>query len=149
MTGLKLDAARKRLQDAGFRVADQPTPINSYSSKGAVVGTTPKGTTIPGSIITINTSNGIAPAPVYHRLLATTRAATSSTSGGSSATPECQRHRDPRAAADHPAGRTATATTATAAATPATAGAGTVTATAAGGPRTASRPTGLGTSECG
>ena len=42
VTGLKLDAARKRLQDAGFQVADQPTPINSYSSKGAVVGTTPK-----------------------------------------------------------------------------------------------------------
>ena len=65
MVGLKLDAARKRIQDAGFRVADQPTPVNSYSAKGAVVGTTPKGKTIPGSIITINTSNGIAPAPVY------------------------------------------------------------------------------------
>ena len=65
VVGLKLDAARKRIQDAGFRVADQPTPVNSYSAKGAVVGTTPKGKTIPGSIITINTSNGIAPAPVY------------------------------------------------------------------------------------
>ena len=65
VTGLKLDAARKRLQDAGFQVADKPTPINSYSSRGAVVGTTPKGRTIPGSIIAINTSNGIAPAPVY------------------------------------------------------------------------------------
>ena len=71
VTGLKLDAARKRLQDAGFQVADQPTPINSYSSRGAVVGTTPKGRTIPGSIITINTSNGIAAgAGVCHRLLA-------------------------------------------------------------------------------
>ncbi len=38
----ELDAARKRLQDAGFQVADQPTPINSYPSRGAVVGTTPK-----------------------------------------------------------------------------------------------------------
>ncbi len=65
VTGLKLDAARKRIQDAGFRVADQPTPVDSYSAKGAVVGTTPKGKTIPGSIITINTSSGIAPAPVY------------------------------------------------------------------------------------
>jgi len=65
VTGLNFDAARKRLKDAGFQVADQPTPINSYSAKGAVVGTTPKGKTIPGSIITINTSNGIAPAPVY------------------------------------------------------------------------------------
>jgi len=65
VTGMKLDAARKRLKEAGFRVADQPSPINSYSAKGAVVGTTPKGKTIPGSIITINTSNGVAPVPVY------------------------------------------------------------------------------------
>ena len=65
VTGLKLDAARKRLIDAGFRVADQPTPINSSAARGTVVGTTPKGKTIPGSIITINTSTGVAPAPVY------------------------------------------------------------------------------------
>ncbi len=63
IVGMNFDAARKRLKDAGFQVSDQPTPINSYSVKGAVVGTTPKGKTIPGSIITINTSNGIAPAP--------------------------------------------------------------------------------------
>ncbi len=66
VTGLKLDAARKRVIDAGFQVPDQPTPINSYLTKGAVVGTTPKGRTIPGSIVAINTSNGIAPAPVYY-----------------------------------------------------------------------------------
>ncbi|MCH9666338.1 MAG: transglycosylase/D,D-transpeptidase PonA2 [Actinomycetia bacterium] len=65
VTGLKLEAARQRLKDAGFRVADQPAPVNSYAAKGAVIGTTPKGRTMPGSIITINTSNGIAPAPVY------------------------------------------------------------------------------------
>lgn len=65
VTGMSFDTARKRLQDAGFQVSDQPTPINSYLSKGAIVGTTPKGRTFPGSIITINTSNGIAPAPVY------------------------------------------------------------------------------------
>lgn len=65
VVGLNLDAARKRLKEAGFQVSDQPTPVNSYSVMGAVVGTTPKGKTIPGSIITINTSNGIAPAPVY------------------------------------------------------------------------------------
>ena len=66
VTGLKLDAARKRLQEAGFQVADQPTPINSYASKGSVVGTTPKDKAVPGFLITINTSNGIAPAPVYY-----------------------------------------------------------------------------------
>ncbi|MDY7000016.1 MAG: PASTA domain-containing protein, partial [Actinomycetota bacterium] len=65
VTGLKLDAARKKLEDAGFQVAPEPTPVNSSSRKGTVVGTTPKGKTIPGSIITINTSTGIAPAPVY------------------------------------------------------------------------------------
>jgi len=63
VSGLKLAAARQRLKEAGFQVADEPTPINSHASKGAVVGTTPSGQTIPGSIITINTSNGIAPPP--------------------------------------------------------------------------------------
>ncbi|BBX66613.1 transglycosylase/D,D-transpeptidase PonA2 [Mycolicibacterium psychrotolerans] len=65
VTGLKLDAARKKLTDAGFQVAPDPTPVSSYSSRGTVVGTTPRGRTIPGSIITINTSSGVAPAPVY------------------------------------------------------------------------------------
>ena len=66
ITGLKFDAARKRLQDAGFQVADQPSPVDSYLSKGAVVGTTPKDKAVPGFVITINTSNGVAPAPVYY-----------------------------------------------------------------------------------
>ena len=63
VSGLNADAARQRLKDAGFQVADQTTPVNSSAPYGAVVGTTPSGQTIPGSIITINTSNGIAPAP--------------------------------------------------------------------------------------
>ncbi|HME49684.1 transglycosylase/D,D-transpeptidase PonA2 [Mycobacterium sp.] len=63
VSGLNLDAARQRLKDTGFQVADQATSVNSYEPYGAVVGTTPSGQTIPGSIITINTSNGIAPAP--------------------------------------------------------------------------------------
>jgi hypothetical protein len=63
VSGLKVDAARQRLKDAGFQVADQPTSVNSYEPNGAVVGTTPSGQTIPGSIITITISNGIAPAP--------------------------------------------------------------------------------------
>jgi membrane peptidoglycan carboxypeptidase len=64
VSGLKVDAARQRLKDAGFLVADQPTSVNSYEPYGAVVGTTPNGQIIPGSIITINISNGIAPAPL-------------------------------------------------------------------------------------
>jgi len=61
--GMNLDLARQRLKEAGFQVADQPSSVNSNSPAGAVVGTSPSGQTIPGSIITILTSNGIAPAP--------------------------------------------------------------------------------------
>ncbi|EUA78653.1 PASTA domain protein [Mycobacterium xenopi 4042] len=63
MVGLDLDAARQRLKEAGFQVADQPTPVNSSAKYGEVVGTSPSGQTIPGSVITIQTSNGIPPAP--------------------------------------------------------------------------------------
>ena len=63
VSGLKVDAARQRLKDAGFQVAGQTTSVSSSASYGAVVGTTPSGQTFPGSIITINTSNGIPPAP--------------------------------------------------------------------------------------
>jgi membrane peptidoglycan carboxypeptidase len=63
VSGMKLDAARDRLRNAGFQVAEKTTPVNSSSSYGTVVGTSPSGKTIPGSIITINISNGIPPAP--------------------------------------------------------------------------------------
>jgi membrane peptidoglycan carboxypeptidase len=63
VAGLNQDTARQRLRDAGFRVADQATPVNSSSSYGTVVGTSPSGQTVPGSIITIQISNGIPPAP--------------------------------------------------------------------------------------
>ncbi|MCV7422361.1 transglycosylase/D,D-transpeptidase PonA2 [Mycobacterium yunnanensis] len=63
VAGMTQDLARQRLKDAGFQVADQATPVNSGSSVGTVVGTSPNGQTVPGSIITIQISNGIAPAP--------------------------------------------------------------------------------------
>jgi beta-lactam-binding protein with PASTA domain len=63
VSDLTVDAARKSLKDAGFQVADQPTAVNSDASYGTVVGTSPSGQTFPGSVITINISNGIAPAP--------------------------------------------------------------------------------------
>jgi membrane peptidoglycan carboxypeptidase len=63
VSGLKVDAARQRLKDAGFQVADQPNWVNSYEPDGVVVGTTPSGQIIPGSIITITISNGVAPPP--------------------------------------------------------------------------------------
>ncbi|MDT5360524.1 MAG: hypothetical protein QOC69_2286 [Mycobacterium sp.] len=59
--GMTQDLARQRLKDAGFQVAEQATPINSTAPAGAVVGSSPTGQTVPGSIITIQISNGIPP----------------------------------------------------------------------------------------
>jgi membrane peptidoglycan carboxypeptidase len=61
--GMTQDLARQRLKDAGFQVADEATPINSTAPAGAVVGASPSGQTVPGSIITIQVSNGIPPPP--------------------------------------------------------------------------------------
>ncbi len=63
VVGLDVDAARQRIKEAGFQVADQPSSVNSSAKYGEVVGTSPSGQTIPGSVITIQTSNGIPPAP--------------------------------------------------------------------------------------
>jgi membrane peptidoglycan carboxypeptidase len=63
VSGLKVDAARQRLKDAGFQVAEHTTSNYSSAPYGAVAGTTPSGQTFPGSIITIITSNGPPPAP--------------------------------------------------------------------------------------
>ncbi|GAA4634506.1 transglycosylase/D,D-transpeptidase PonA2 [Mycolicibacterium sediminis] len=63
IAGMNESLARQRLKDAGFQVADQATPVNSNSPQGAVVGTSPSGQTVPGSIITLQVSNGIAPPP--------------------------------------------------------------------------------------
>ncbi len=63
VSGMTQDLARQRLKDAGFQVADQANPVNSTSSYGTVVGTSPSGQTVPGSIITIQISNGIPPPP--------------------------------------------------------------------------------------
>jgi membrane peptidoglycan carboxypeptidase len=63
VSGLTQDAARQRLRDAGFQVADNVSWINSSSRSGTVVGTSPSGQTFPGSIITLQVSNGVPPAP--------------------------------------------------------------------------------------
>jgi membrane peptidoglycan carboxypeptidase len=63
VAGMSQDTARQRLREAGFQVADEATPVNSTSSYGTVVGTSPNGQTVPGSIITIQISNGIPPPP--------------------------------------------------------------------------------------
>jgi membrane peptidoglycan carboxypeptidase len=63
VAGLDVNAARQRLKEAGFQVADQPNSVNSSAKYGEVVGTTPNGQTIPGVVITIQVSNGVPPAP--------------------------------------------------------------------------------------
>jgi membrane peptidoglycan carboxypeptidase len=63
VNGLDENAARQRLKEAGFQVADGSASVNSSAKYGTVVGTTPSGQTIPGSIITIQISNGIPPPP--------------------------------------------------------------------------------------
>ena len=63
VSGMSEGTARQRLRDAGFQVANESTPVNSTAPLGAVVGTSPAGQTVPGSIITIQVSNGIAPPP--------------------------------------------------------------------------------------
>jgi membrane peptidoglycan carboxypeptidase len=63
VAGMDVDMARRRIKEAGFQVADQTNSVNSTAKLGDVVGTTPSGQTIPGSIVTIQVSNGIPPAP--------------------------------------------------------------------------------------
>lgn len=63
VSGLDVDQARQRLKDSAFQVADQPNWVNSFAKSGEVVGTSPSGQTIPGSIVTIQVSNGIPPPP--------------------------------------------------------------------------------------
>ncbi len=63
VAGLDVDAARQRIKEAGFQVADQTNSVNSSAKLGEVVGTSPSGQTIPGSIVTIQVSNGIPPPP--------------------------------------------------------------------------------------
>ncbi len=63
VVGLKVDEARQHLKEVGFQVADQTEYVNSNSESGQVVGTTPNGQTIPGSVITVLVSNGVPLAP--------------------------------------------------------------------------------------
>jgi len=63
VAGLTESTARQRLREAGFQVANDATSVNSTAPTGAVVGPSPAGQTVPGSIITIQISNGIPPPP--------------------------------------------------------------------------------------
>ena len=63
VSGMTQELARQRIKETGFQVADQASSVNSTSSAGTVVGTSPTGQTVPGSIITLQISNGIPPPP--------------------------------------------------------------------------------------
>ena len=63
VNGLTQEAAREELRASGFQVANNVSSVNSTVSAGTVVGTSPNGQTIPGIIITLLVSNGVAPPP--------------------------------------------------------------------------------------
>ena len=56
----------RRVAHRRLQVADQVSMQNSTSSAGTVVGTSPRGQTVPGIIVTLLVSNGIAPPPPPH-----------------------------------------------------------------------------------
>ena len=59
--GLSQAAARSRVEAAGFKTT--VAWVNNSAANGTVVSTSPSGFSQPGSTITLNLSNGIAPAP--------------------------------------------------------------------------------------
>ena len=63
VNGMAQDKAREDLRSNGFQVADNVSMVNSTSSAGTVVGTSPSGQTVPGMIVTLQVSNGVAPPP--------------------------------------------------------------------------------------
>ena len=63
VSGLSQDSAREELRASGFQVADQVASLNSAASAGTVIGTSPAGQTVPGIIVTLQVSNGVAPPP--------------------------------------------------------------------------------------
>ena len=63
VSGMGQDSAREELRSSGFQVADQVSMVNSTSPAGTVIGTSPSGQIVPGIIVTILVSNGVAPPP--------------------------------------------------------------------------------------
>jgi len=63
VSGMSQDKAREELRASGFQVADQVSSLNSTATAGTVIGTSPSGQTIPGLIVTLQVSNGVAPPP--------------------------------------------------------------------------------------
>lgn len=63
VSGMGQDSAREELRSSGFQVADQVSMVNSTSPAGTVIGTSPSGQIVPGIIVTLLVSNGVAPPP--------------------------------------------------------------------------------------
>ncbi len=63
VNGMGQDRAREELRASGFQVADGVSMANSTAPAGTVIGTSPGGQTVPGIIVTLVVSNGIAPPP--------------------------------------------------------------------------------------
>jgi membrane peptidoglycan carboxypeptidase len=63
VSGLSQDRAREELRASGFQVADKVTTQYSSASAGTVIGTSPAGQVVPGIIVTLTVSNGVAPPP--------------------------------------------------------------------------------------
>ncbi|WP_040766947.1 transglycosylase domain-containing protein [Tsukamurella sp. 1534] len=61
VTGLNVNSAKSRLESAGFKTS--VNYVDNAAAKDTVVSTAPSGFTQPGSTVTMNVSNGIAPAP--------------------------------------------------------------------------------------
>ena len=63
VNGMGQDSAREELRASGFQVADGVSSLNSTAPAGTVIGTSPSGQTVPGIIVTLLVSNGVAPPP--------------------------------------------------------------------------------------
>ena len=63
VNGMGQDRAREELRASGFQVADNVSSVNSTAPAGTVVGTSPSGQIVPGIIVTLLVSNGVAPPP--------------------------------------------------------------------------------------
>lgn len=61
VVGLSEQDATDRLQQAGYKV--ETDEINSSAQKGTVVGQSPRGSALPGELITIGVSTGYVPPP--------------------------------------------------------------------------------------
>ncbi|WP_313674033.1 transglycosylase/D,D-transpeptidase PonA2 [Mycolicibacterium sp.] len=63
VSGMPQDSAREELRNSGFQIAEQVRMQNSAASAGTVLGTIPSGQVVPGIIVTLIVSNGVAPPP--------------------------------------------------------------------------------------